>query len=156
MATINASVRSIGTGSLSGNAFVRTRVDYFFRWADEATAKSQALALGEHFGIEITPGVIEWARDRVIPNVKAWRPSQDIIVDGRVTHNYLSGWFAIVSLNRHVDILMSAAALQFALNRNACNNGYPFVIKNNIGAVISDVACEPIFVGSNYPMGGYT
>lgn len=127
------------------------QIDYFCRWDSEADAKADALMLADYLGVEITPGVREWVRDRVLPNVKAWRPSQDV---GGV-HTYLTGWFAIISLKQQVPVLLNAAALAFCLDRDACNAGQPFVIRNNIGAILQDVACEPIFAGSNYPVGGY-
>lgn len=130
-------------------------IDYFFKWTNQAAAKQDALMLADHLGIEISPGVRDWLADHVLANVKAWRPSQDTIVDGRTVHAYLPGWYAIVSLDRQVNILLNAAPLQFALDRDACNRGEPFVIKNNIGAIIQDVGCEPVFAGSNYPIGGY-
>lgn len=123
-------------------------IDYFFRWNSITDAKADALWLTQKYAFEISPGVIEWARDKVLPNIKAWRPSQDV---GGV-HTYLIGWFAIVALNGQVPILLNASALAFALDRN----GSPYVIKNNIGTIITDVACEPIFAGSHYPLGGYT
>ena len=50
---------------------------------------------------------------------------------------------------------MNAAALQFALNRTAREAGQSFVIKNNIGVVISDVAVSPLpFMRNYYPIGG--
>lgn len=128
------------------------QIDYFFRWNSEADAKADALMLADYLGVEITPGVREWVRDRVLPNVKAWRPSQDV---GGV-HTYLTGWYAIISLPRQVQVLLNASALAFCLDRDAANASQPFVIRNNIGAIIQDVACEPIFAGSNYPIGGYS
>lgn len=123
-------------------------IDYFFQWTTEADAKTDALMLADHFAVEVSPGLIDWARDRVLPNVKAWRPSQDV---GGV-HTYQTGWFAIVSLKNQVTVLLNATALAFALDRN----GPPYVIRNNIGAVITDIAVDPIFCGSHYPIGGYT
>lgn len=123
-------------------------IDYFMRWADEANAKADVIVLANHFGVEISPGIIAWTRDRVLPNVKAWRPSQDV---GGV-HTYQTGWFAIVSMVQQVSVLLNASALAFALNRN----GPPYIVKNNIGAIITDIAVAPIFCGSHYPIGGYT
>lgn len=85
-------------------------IDYFFRFNSEADAKADVLMLADKHAIEISPGVIAWARDHVLPNVKAWRPSQDI---GGV-HTYLSGWFAIVSMTQPRDVLLNASALAFA------------------------------------------
>ena len=128
-------------------------IDYFFHFTNEAEAKANALMLADHLGTEITPGVRNWLTDHVLPNVRAWRVSQDVIsgTPPVTTHTYLSGWFAIVSLNRQVDILLNAAPLAFALDRD----GPPYVIKNNIGALITDIGCEPVFAGSHYPLGGY-
>lgn len=117
-------------------------------WASEADAKADALILADRHGIEISPGVVLWLRDHVLPDVKAWRPSQDV---GGV-HTYLTGWFAIIALAQPRGVLLNASALAFALNRD----GPPYVIKNNIGGVITDIAVEPIFCGSHYPIGGYT
>lgn len=125
--------------------------DYFCRWPTSSAAQADAFSAAQHFGVQVNSDWI-WAQDHVLPNVKAWRPSQDVISSGVVTHSYLTGWFAIVSLNRQVNILLNSSQLAFCLNRD----GPPYIIKNNIGAVISDVACEPIFAGSHYPIGGYS
>lgn len=122
-------------------------IDYFFRWNSEADAKADAIALAEKFGRNDKNGILQWAIDHVLPNVKAWRPSQDI----GGAHTYLNGWFAIVSIDRQVGVLLNATALAFALDRD----GPPYIIRNNIGAIIADVACQPIFCGSHYPIGGY-
>lgn len=133
------------------------QIDYFFRWASEADAKQDALMLADYLNVDPqNPTVRDWARDRTLPNVKAWRVSQDVHnPDGTVTHTYLAGWFAIISIPRQVTVLLNASALAFCLDRDACLVGQPFVIRNNIGAVITDVGCEPIFAGSKYPIGGY-
>ena len=124
-------------------------IDFFFRWNSQADARADAIALAQRFGSLDKDGLLQWARDHVLPNVKAWRPSQDS--GSPVVHVYLPGWFAIVSLETQPAVLLNASALAFALNRE----GPPYIIKNNIGAVITDVACEPIFAGSHYPIGGY-
>lgn len=127
-------------------------IDYFFRWTDEAAAKADAVLLANHFSVQISSSVILWARERVLPGIQAWRPSQD----SSGVHNYLSGFFAIVAIPQQSSVLLNASALQFALDRDACNAGQPFVVQNNIGTVITDVACQPIFCGSTYPIGGYS
>lgn len=134
-------------------------IDYFFRWATSSDARADAFAAAQHFGIQSSSGAWLWAQDHVLPNVQAWRPSQDTItvssfssVGTVVTHNYLTGWFAIVSLNRTVAVLINSSELAFALDRD----GPPYVVRNNIGTIISDVACAPIFAGSHYPIGGYS
>jgi len=118
-------------------------IDYFFKWTDEAAAKADAFAVAQKFQISN-----QWATDHVLPNVQAWRPSQDV---GGV-HTFLTGWFAIVSLQGQAPVLLNAAALQFALNRD----GPPYIVKNNIGAIISDVGVAPVFAGSHYPIGGFS
>ena len=67
-----------------------------------------------------------------------------------MTHTYLAGWFGILSLDHIENVIINDNSLAFALDRN----GPPYVIKNNIGAVINDVAVSPIFAGSHYPLGG--
>lgn len=124
-------------------------IDYFFRWNSQADARADAIALAQRFGALDQYGILQWARDHVLPDVKAWRPSQDS--GSPRAHVYLPGWFAIVSIDRQIDILLNASALAFALNRE----GPPYIIRNNIGSLITDVACEPIFAGSHYPIGGY-
>ena len=146
-------------------------VDYFYRWATSSDARADAFAAAQHFGISSTAGWA-WERSHVLPDVQAWRPSQDSTtisvstVDGStvrtITHNYLTGWFAIVATNNPVPVLLNSTALAFACNREAAGaltstGGHvPFILKNNIGAVITDVACSPIFAGSHYPIGGYS
>lgn len=127
-------------------------IDYFFRWATSSEARADAFALAQHFGIQSSSGAWSWAVDHVLPNVQAWRPSQDITSSGVVIHNYQTGWFAVVSLNNQIPLLLNSSQLAFALNRD----GPPYIVKNNIGAVLSDIAVSPIFAGSHYPVGGYT
>lgn len=69
-----------------------------------------------------------------------------------------TGYFVIVSIDSATPIpaLLNHSALQFALNRTKREAGQAFVIKNNIGAVISDVACQLLPQMKNpYPMGGF-
>lgn len=127
-------------------------IDYFFRWATSSEARADIFASAQRFGVQLDSGTWSWALDHVLPDVKVWRPSQDIVSSGSIVHSYLTGWSAIVSLNNQVNILLNSSQLAFALDRN----GPPYVIKNNIGAIISDVACSPIFAGSHYPIGGYS
>ena len=134
-----------------------SRTDYFLKYNSEAAAKTDAHALAQAMGQPVSQ---DWRKEHTLPDVKAWRPSQDTMVDDgqggqRVQHNFLNGWFVIVSLDYQEPVLLNSTALQFALDRDACNRGEKFVVKNNIGAIIKDVACEPIFAGSTYPMGNY-
>jgi hypothetical protein len=137
-------------------------VDYLLRYDDEDAAKADAEVLAAAMGL---PSAEEWQRQHTIPDVKAWQPTQDTVEvipptetmpeHERTIHTYLAGYFIAVSLDREEPILLDAPALQFALDREACNIGKPFVIKNNIGQLISDVGWEPMFAGSTYPLGGY-
>ena len=125
--------------------------DFFCRWADEAAAKQDAERLAQYFG---HPQVSDWRRNWFLPNVKAWRPSQDTFTTDSPpvrVHTYLTGWFGILALDHLENVILNDNSLAFALDRN----GPPYIIKNNIGAVIQDVAVSPIFAGSHYPMGGY-
>ncbi len=135
------------------------QIDYFFRWLSLAEAKQDALLLANHVGMSdgVSPDVRDWLRNYVLPNVQVWRPSQDIVTVSPATrtHVYLSGWSAIISWPSRVALLLNASALAFALDRDACNAGQPFVIKNNVGAIINDIGVSPVFAGSNYPIGGY-
>lgn len=125
-------------------------IDTFLKWATEADAIAAAEAAGTPgaIGRRDTQGNWHWNLDHVNPDVKAWRISQDN-TDG--THNYLAGWFCIVATQKYNNTLANDPATQFVLDRD----GPPYVLKNNIGAILQDVCCEPIFAGSHYPIGGY-
>jgi hypothetical protein len=133
--------------------------DFFFKWADEAEAWADRMALAEYLGIDVN--ATTWNQSVMLPNVKAWRPSQDVFTTDSppkfVRHTYLAGWFAIIATPSKAQILLNDNNLQFCLDRRAWNaQTPPYIVKNNIGAVLQDVACEPIFAGSNYPVNGYT
>jgi hypothetical protein len=101
-----------------------------------------------------------WGTFRVLPNVKAWRPSQDVFTGSPPVfdhHVYLAGWFAILAMEETLPAILNDNNLAFALNRDWTPGMSPsnLVIKNNIGAIIQDVAVSPVFAGSNYPIGGF-
>lgn len=128
-------------------------VDYAFKFADEATALADATMLAGPFN------GLGWLLDHVVV-VQAWRPSQDVTSGSPpvTTHTFLTGFFVVVSIDRPslIPALFNHAALQFALNRTAREVGQAFVLKNNIGGVITDIAAQPLFEMSNpYPMGGF-
>ncbi len=135
-----------------------TQIDYFCRWASKDEAKQDALRLRQYFGVDASGGtaadgsaiVRDWYMHQFLPDVKAWRPSQDIGAPPNVVHTYLTGWFGILSLDHIENVIINDNSLAFALNRD----GPPYVIKNTIGAVINDLAVSPIFAGSHYPLGG--
>jgi hypothetical protein len=130
--------------------------DFFFKWATEEEAWADRQRLAEYLGID--DNATSWNQSTMLPNVKAWRPSQDTTsgTPPRVIHTYLAGWFAIIATPKKAQILLNDGNLQFCIDRDAwIAQKPPYVIKNNIGAVIQDVACQPIFAGSNYPTDGY-
>lgn len=92
-----------------------------------------------------------WNTNFVLPNMQAWRLSQDVTnPDGSITHTFLTGWYCVVSTKGINQQLLNDPNLAFALDRD----GPPYVIKNNMGAVITNLGFQPIFVGSHYPIGG--
>jgi hypothetical protein len=121
-------------------------IDYFCRWNSETEAKQDAARLKNYFG---EPLVSDWKKNWFLPNVKAWRISQDVQnPDGSVTHNYLTGWFGILALDDLIGVIMNDNSIAFILDRN----GPPYVIKNNLSVtVLKDLGVEPIFAGSHYP-----
>lgn len=121
-------------------------IDYALRFNTEADAITAAT--GTQLGRYDELNNWHWNVHFVLPNMQSWRVSQDN-PDG--THNYLTGWMVLVSvLNRNVQ-LDNHPNLQFALLRE----GPPYVVINNIGAVLQDIGVQPIFAGSHYPIGGY-
>jgi len=120
-------------------------IDYFLKFNTEADAITAAAGRLGHFD---AGNVWHWDTHYVLPDVKAWRVSQDN-TDG--THTYLAGWFCIVAVVKPNAQLTNDPNLAFALDRD----GPPYVLKNNIGGIITDVGCAPIFAGSHYPIGGY-
>jgi hypothetical protein len=126
-------------------------IDYFCKWNGEAAAKQDAIRLRNYFGTDGGTMIKDWYLHQFLPNVQVWRPSQDVTnPDGSVTHTYLTGWYGILALDYIEPVIINDNSLAFALDRN----GPPYVIKNNIGNVINDVAVAPIFAGSHYPLGG--
>jgi hypothetical protein len=127
-------------------------IDYFMRFTDEAEAISEAVAYGKLGSYDnSSPPIWRWNTDHVLPNCKAWRVSQDVIVGSppSVVHSYITGWLCIVALHGINQTLLNHPKMSFALNRD----GPPYVIRNTIGTIIQDIAAEPIFAGSHYPLG---
>ena len=132
-------------------------IDYFCHWTSEDAAKQDAVRLRNYFGVGSSATIQTWYTNQFLPNVQAWRPSQDVTTISSlgspiVTHSYLTGWFGILALDHIEPVIINDNSLAFALDRD----GPPYVIKNNIGAVLQDVACAPIFAGSHYPLGGWS
>lgn len=132
-------------------------IDYIFRYADEAEAKADAEVLASAMGGQAAE---TWQLQYTIPNIKAWRPSQDTTEvvpptetmpeSERVVHNYLSGWWVLVATEAEEPVLLDAQALEFALDR-----GTSQVIKIKSIIPAEDMAFEPAFAGSKYPIGSY-
>lgn len=127
------------------------QIDYFFKFTDEAAAKADP-TVQQH----MDAARVLWNSSYVLRDVKAWRPSQDTTsgVDAFgnpiVVHTFLPGFFLLVSSPRPIPALLNHSALQFALNRD----GPPWVVRNNIGAIMQDVGVSPVPMGSRYPIGG--
>lgn len=127
-------------------------IDYFCRWNNVTEAKQDAYRLRQYFGQDDGVNITNWATYQFLPDVKAWRPSLDVTnPDGSVTHTYITGWMGILALPNQVSVILNDSSLAFALNRD----GPPYIIRNNIGGIITDIAVSPIFCGSHYPIGGY-
>jgi hypothetical protein len=126
-------------------------IDYFCRWATLTEAKQDARRLRQYFGTDDGFIIKEWYLNQFLPDVKAWRPSLDVTnPDGTVSHAYITGWLGILALDYQEPVILNDSSLSFALDRD----GPPYVIKNNIGAILQDLAVAPIFCGSHYPLGG--
>ena len=123
-------------------------IDYALKFNTEAEAITAAT--GTNLGAQDAQGQWHWSTHFVLPNIKAWRISQD--TGNPPVHTYLTGWFCWVSVQKPNAQLTNHPNLQFALDRD----GPPYVLKNNIGAIIQDINCEPIFAGSHYPIGGWS
>ena len=130
-------------------------IDFFLKFATEAEAIADPNADRLGGFDNSSPPIWHWNTDYVIPNVQAWRPSQDS--GSPPVHVFLTGWFALVGWSKAAQVLLNHPNLQFALNREWNPNASPrnLVVKNNIGAVINDVNVSTVFCGSTYPVGGF-
>ena len=138
---------------------------YGFKFASGAAAKTAAAALG-HYNATVDPQTglpAGWAQDHVIAGLQCWQPSKDVagtdsLGNPTVTHTYLVGYFVLVMIGSAapIAVLNNHAALQFTLNRTRFENNQTFVVKNNIGGIISDVACSPLpAAAKQFPVGGF-
>ena len=127
-------------------------IDHVMLYATEAAAKADKERLAEAGGISTTD---EWQLNQSIPDIRLWQPSKDTIVDGKTVHTYLKGFYLLISLNHPEPLLLETPSIFFALDRDAADRGEPFVLLNDIGAMISDMAFEPMFLGSKYSVGGW-
>lgn len=129
-------------------------VDYFFSYNNATAAKNAYDILCTKLGL---PTASDYRRQSTIDNVKVWMVSDDTTTGTppRVVHQYLPGYWVMIAAEKTESVLENDMALEFALDRDACNRGAPFIVKNNVGAEINDYAHEPTFAGANYPLGGY-
>lgn len=132
-------------------------LDYGFAFTNQAQAVAAAEMLAGHYQLGVG-----WMQDHVIPGMQCWRPSQDTTSGSPpvTTHNFLTGFYVLVSVDNGtatpIPILANAGSLKFILNRTAREAGMPFVVKNNIGAVLADLGCQPMYQSPNpYPVGGF-
>lgn len=127
-------------------------IDHVMLYATEAAAKADKERLEEAGGISATD---QWQLNQSIPDIRLWQPSKDTVMDGKVVHTYLKGFYLMISLSHVEPLLRDTPSIFFILDRDAASRGEPFVVFNDIGAMISDIAFEPSFAGSKYPVGGW-
>lgn len=125
-------------------------IDYFLKFNTEAEAITAAT--GTALGQVDPQNNWFWNAHFVNPNIKAWRISQDTIggIPPHIIHDYLIGWFVTVSTNNPNAQLSNHPNLAIELNRD----GPPYLRKNLTGIPATDLAFEPVFAGSHYPIGG--
>jgi hypothetical protein len=133
-------------------------IDYLFSYPNAGAAKAGYDALCTALGLPVSA---EYRRQSTIANVKVWHPSEDTTTMvgnppiAKVVHEYLQGYWILIAADKAEAVLADDMQLEFALDRDACNKGLPFIAGNNIGSEIDDLAFEPMFAGSTYPLGGW-
>lgn len=125
-----------------------SQIDVVLKFADLATAKADPAVRNHMDDLQEM-----FAADRVIPNIKIWRASQDV---GGV-HNYVAGWYALISLDHIVPALRDHAAVALVIDRDKANARIAgAVIRSTVGAaVLQDMRMEPVFAGCDYPWGAW-
>lgn len=133
------------------------QIDVVLRFASLTVAKADPVVQKYRNQIEDL-----WADDSVIPNIKVWRVSQDVIgtdAEGKptVTHTYVTGWLALISLPRVVTALHDHPAVQFVVDRDKMNARQPGMIlrKTITDAALNDFRFEPVFAGMDPPWGAW-
>lgn len=134
------------------------QIDAILKFTDLATALVDPI-VQQHVSTDAQGNPI-FAGDHVIPDLKVWRNSQDTTqtVTGpggqqyqQTVHNYLTGYYALISMPRVVLSLRDHSALQVVITRD--NNT---VLKRNVTfALLNDLRFEPIYAGCNYPWGAW-
>lgn len=135
------------------------QIDVILKYASRAAALADLVA---QTNID-NQNVRDFLSDRAIPNLQVWRASQDVAgtdADGNptVTHNYLSGFFVLISLPRVVPALRDDAAVQVVIDRDKANaREAGAILKSTVGAaVLQDLRFSPVFAGADYPFGAWT
>jgi hypothetical protein len=135
------------------------QIDVVLKFASRAAAIA---ALSDYVRPD-EDGIARFSRDRIMPDIKVWRVSQDVIgTDGEgnstVTHNYLAGYYVLVSLPRVVPALRDRAEVQFVYDRDKANARQSgAVLRSTVGpAVLQDIRFEPVFAGSDLPFGAWS
>lgn len=110
----------------------------------------------------MSPDQATFSPDLVIPNIHAWKASQDvpsIDADGTpiVTHTYLPDFYVLVSLPQAVPDLRDDTATTLAIDRdkmNARQSG--MTIKTTLARPeLQDIRFEPVFAGMDPPWGNW-
>ena len=133
------------------------QIDVILKFADMATAKADFVVASHYDAVQDA-----FAGDRVIPNVKVWRASQDVGgTDGQgnptVTHTFLPGYFVLISLPRVVPALRDHAAVQIVINRDKANARQAgMTLRKTVSDVVmQDLRFSPVFAGFDPPWGAW-
>lgn len=136
------------------------QIDVVVKFADLATALADPV-VQQHVSTDAQGNPV-FQGDHVIPDIKVWRVSQDVAgttpgPDGQtiptVTHTYLPGYFALISLPQIVPALRDHPAVQVVINRDTNT-----VIRRGTGiglALLNDMRFAPIYAGATYPWGAW-
>jgi hypothetical protein len=135
------------------------QIDVILKFTDLATALADPV-VQQHLSTDAQGRLTVPQADHVIPDIKVWRVSQDVAgsitgPDGQsiptVTHTYLPGYFALVSLPQIVPALRDHPAVQVVINRDT-----NAVIRRGISpALLNDLRFDPVYAGCNYPWGAW-
>lgn len=136
------------------------QIDAIVKFTDLATALTDPVV--QQHASRDAQGNLVFQNDHVIADIKVWRVSQDVNgattgPDGQtiptVTHTFLSGYFALISLPQIIPALRDHPAIQVVINRDANT-----IIRRGIGinlALLNDMCFAPIYMGCTYPWGAW-
>ena len=127
--------------------------DYVLQFANLAALKADATAAAAG----LTSDQADFLRDRAM-QVQVWRNSQDTTDgQGNVTHTLLPGLFILISLDRNIPALTNHAAVQLVINRDKCNARQAgCIVRSTVSnPVLQDIRIAPVFMGSDFPWGGF-